>query len=136
MFNRPCALRTALTSLRAAGSSSRVRDQSFCRAPRLDAPIWGFSGSPYESHIVLVILLDYPLVWIHLDQPDRLWRGRRHRYTSPARHVHFLHLRVAFHHERHFNRHLPPAEVAYGSSRPARAFRGRAALDLRDAAAW
>src|SRR2546428_9884225 len=74
MSNKPCASQIAPMCWRAGGSSSRVRGSSFCKAPRSDAPIWGFSGSPYGSHVVRVILLDHPLLRVHLDLLHRIMR--------------------------------------------------------------
>src|SRR5438128_1946249 len=109
MFNRPCVLRTAPMSWRAAGSSSRVRGSSFCKAPRSDAPIWGSSGSPDGSHIVLVILLDHPLLRVHLDLLHRLLRHGGYRHLTAAGNLRFLDLHVAaVHDEPDLDRHLPP----------------------------
>src|SRR3989442_9106324 len=84
MSNKPCASQIAPMCWRAGGSSSRVRGSSFCKAPRSDAPIWGFRGSPYRSHIVRVILLDHPLLRVHLDLLHRLVRPGGGRHHPPA----------------------------------------------------
>src|SRR2546425_6905683 len=125
MSNKPCASRIAAMCWRAGGSSSRVRGSSFFKAPRSDGPIWGFSGSPYGSHIVLVIFLDHPLLRIYLDLLHRLWRGRGHGHITAAGDLCSLYLHVAIHDKPNLDRHLPRSEVAQGGSRLECAVRGR-----------
>src|SRR2546425_6870220 len=118
MSNKPCASQIAPMCWRAGGSSSRVRGSSFCKAPRSDAPIWGFSGSPDGSHIVLVILLDHPLLRVHLDLLHRLLCHGGYRPPPPAWDLPLfgLHL-AALPHEPHPHPHpAPPPGGARGGS--------------------
>src|SRR2546425_12470036 len=112
MSNKPCASRIAPMCWRAGGSSSRVRGSSFCKAPRSDAPIWGFRGSPYRSHIVRVILLDHPLLRVHLDLLHRLVRRGGDPHLPAAGNLPSLDLHVAaVHDEPDPDPQLPPPQA-------------------------
>src|SRR3989442_14223084 len=113
MSNKPCASQIAPMCWRAGGSSSRVRGSSFCKAPRSDAPIWGFSGSPYGSHIVRVILLDHPLLRVHLDLLHRIMRHGGDRHLPPPGNLPSLDLPdPPVHDEPDPDRELPPPHVS------------------------
>src|SRR2546428_14116052 len=114
MSNKPCASQIAPMCWRAGGSSSRVRGSSFCKAPRSDAPIWGFSGSPYGSHIVLVILLDHPLLRVHLNLLHRLLRRGGFPHFTPSGDFRLLDLPGAtLPVKTALDPHLPPSQSAH-----------------------
>src|SRR2546428_886299 len=126
MSNKPCASRIAPMCWRAGGSPSRVRGSSFFKAPRSDGPIWGFSGSPDGSYIVLVILLDHPLLRVHLDLLHRLLRRGGFHHLPPAGDFPFLGLQVAaVPYEPDLDRPLPRSEGAHGGGGLGCAGRGR-----------